>query len=752
MRPLLKIYDNRIFHLANDAVSYILYLLPNGQLGHLYYGPRLDVDEATLTEYTKLESKSGGTVHFSADNTLFTLADQLQEYPVCGTSDFRQGAVAVSQNATPLYLNFTYQGYSVAHEKKRDLCFPRSFAEAGAVDVLTIDLADAAHDLKLQQHYAIFAQGGAVVRWQTLTNTGTAPVTIDRMLSGGLDLPTADYQFVQLSGNWVRERHVKVRPLAQGTTSIESQRGASSHQQNPYVALQAKDGTLRSGDAYGFNLIYSGNFLAQAEVNEWDQTRFMIGIHPDQFAWQLDPSASFSTPEAVLTYSSAGLNGLSQENSAFARDHVMAPKWRDQPRPVVLNSWEAAYFDFDTDMLLKLAAAGKKVGVDTFVLDDGWFGQRDSDRSSLGDWQANKRKFPHGLAQFAQSIRDLGLDFGLWFEPEMVSPDAKLLAAHPDWVVAPPDERRAIARNQYVLDFANPTVVDNLFDQMKQVIDTTKLTYIKWDMNRNITEAFSQYLAKTGRPQGEFFHRYICGVYDLYARLLKAYPDLLIEGCAGGGGRFDLGIMFYSPMIWVSDDTDALERLKIQTGTALAYPLSAMSNHVTAVPNDQLNRTTPLATRFNVALFGSLGYELDLTKESPAVLAAITEQIKTYKKLQPLVLTGRFELLRTLDEGDHNTLAWAMVAADDSQIVLGFYRVLADPDGDAVDRLAIPFADPHARYAISGRDAVVTGSALKHLGLRLPYEFNGPNEAVAELKGDFQSKVLILTKEANDAL
>ncbi|WP_225047777.1 alpha-galactosidase [Lacticaseibacillus kribbianus] len=747
MRPLLNVINDRVFHLANDTVSYILYLLPNNQLGHLYYGPRVTVDEATLAAYTTLESKSGGTVHFDATNTMFTLADQLQEYPVYGTSDFRQGAIAAADGDTPLYLNFTYVGYRESHEKPRDLAFPKSFASDGEVDVLTITLEDAAHGLTLEQHYAIFEDAAAIVRWQTVTNTGTTAVTLTRALSGGLDLPTADYRFVQLSGNWARERHVKTRKLAQGTTAIESQRGASSHQQNPYVALQAEGGTLTTGAAYGFNLIYSGNFQASAEVNEWNQTRFMIGIHPDQFAWRLDPTASFTTPEAVVTYSGAGLSGLSAANADFVRNHVIAPEWRNRKRPVVLNSWEAAYFDFDTEKLLKLAAAGKKVGIDCFVLDDGWFGHRDDDRSSLGDWQVYDKKFPHGIDGFAESIHKLGLQFGLWFEPEMISPRSNLIAAHPDWVVAPPHERRAIGRNQYVLDFANPDVVDNLFAQMTKVIDATHLEYIKWDMNRNITEAYSQYLARICRPQGEFFHRYIGGVYNLYARLLAAYPDLLIEGCAGGGGRFDLGILFYSPQIWVSDDSDAVERLRIQTGTALGYPLSAMSNHVTAVPNGQVQRTTPLDTRFNVALFGTLGYELDLTKEPQAVLDAIAQQITTYKALQPLVLTGRFHFLRTLEDPGHNTVAWALEAADQSRIVFGFYRLLANPDGNAVDRIAIPFADPAARYTISGREGTVTGSALRHLGLRLPYEFNGPNQAVAELAGDFQSKLLILTKE-----
>lgn len=413
-----------------------------------------------------------------------------------------------------------------------------------------------------------------------------------------------------------------------------------------------------------------------------------------------------------------------------------------KPRPVVLNSWEATYFDLNEQKLLHLAKLGRQVGVDCFVLDDGWFGTRDNDLSSLGDWFTNKHKFPDGLGHFAEEIHGLGLQFGLWFEPEMVSPRSQFFKEHPDWVVRPKRGRMSITRHQYVLDFSNPAVVNNIFAQMQRVITETKLDYVKWDLNRSITEAYSPYLAKIGHPQGEFFHRYVQGVYTLYQKLLTAFPHLLIEGCAGGGGRFDLGILFYSPQIWTSDDSDAIERLAIQSGTALAYPLSCMSNHVTAIPNEQVGRSTPLATRFRVAAFGILGYELDLTKLDDAALAAIKNQIAYYHELQPLVLNGDFRLLLPRQSNSQNQVAWLLSDHSRKRLVLGFFRVLADADSRAVQYMKIPVAQPNQRYWVNGHTGPVSGDVLQRVGVRLPIQFNGANRQQAQLIGDYQSALL----------
>lgn len=737
----LQIFDEKYFHLSNDQVSYVIDVLPNGQLGHLYFGPRLDLDKAQLDALAAPVSKSGGTVKFSATDHQFSLADTMQELPVYGTTDYRQGSLALKADQIPLYPDLKYQSYSVTASKPRELAHPGAFGEHA--DGLAITLVDQTWALKVVLHYVLFPDAAAVVRWVTVSNDAARTYTLTRCLSASLDLPDADYSFLHLSGNWARERQVQTQSLAQGTVAVESLHGASSHQQNPFVALVAQPGTLRSGSAYGVNLIYSGNFLASAEVNEWQQTRLMSGIHPSQFEWQLEPDSSFTSPEAVLLYSDQGVNGLAQQAANFTNRHIIAPYWQGRPRPIVVNSWEAAYFDLDTDHLLALAKRGKQIGIDCFVLDDGWFGRRDADDSSLGDWSVDRRKFPRGLKAFADAIHQIGMQFGLWFEPEMVSPGTTMIKQHPDWVVGPPQGRRSIGRHQYVLDFANPAVVDNVFAQMMKVIDETQLDYIKWDMNRDITEAYSAYLAAARRPQGEFFHRYICGVYALYAKLLKARPHLLIEGCAGGGGRFDLGILFYSPQVWVSDDSDAVERLKIQLGTSLGYPLSAMSNHVTSVPNGQVGRTTPLSMRYHVATFGVLGYELDLMKLSTEDLAALKAQVDQYRQEQQLVLNGQFELLPpTLD--NQNEYAWAVVNANRSEALVGFFRVLATPGQTVADRLKLPFLDPAKRYRIAGQTTVFAESVLRHVGVPLPVQFNGVNADTAKFSGDYQSCLLHL--------
>ncbi|KFK47223.1 alpha-galactosidase [Lacticaseibacillus rhamnosus] len=738
---MIDVTDDHAFHLYNQKISYICALLPNGQLGHLYFGPRLSLTTADLTYLSQGSSPFAWMANFSDDQP-FALGDAQQEYPVYGTGDFRQGSLSVTQADAPVYPNFVFKDYQVSHTKMRDLHHPTSFGNPALTDVLTIHLEDETAQLLLTLQYTIFSDSATVVRAATLTNQGAEPVMIERMLSGALNLPQGRYDVVHLSGNWAKERHIQTQPLTQGTFSVESLRGASSHEQNPFVALHAAGQPFAVGDAYGANLVYSGNFLDSIEVNEWDQTRLLAGIHPASFSWRLDPKTSFTTPEVVLSFSSAGLAGLSQANQRFVARHIIDPQWRQKPRPVVLNSWEATYFDLNEQKLLHLAKLGRQLGVDCFVLDDGWFGTRDNDLSSLGDWFTNKHKFPDGLGHFAEEIHSLGLQFGLWFEPEMVSPRSQFFQEHPDWVVRPKRGRMSITRHQYVLDFSNPTVVNNIFAQMQRVITETKLDYVKWDLNRSITEAYSPYLAKIGHPQGEFFHRYVQGVYTLYQKLLTAFPHLLIEGRAGGGGRFDLGILFYSPQIWTSDDSDAIERLAIQSGTALAYPLSCMSNHVTAIPNEQVGRSTPLATRFRVAAFGILGYELDLTKLDEAALAAIKNQIAYYHELQPLVLNGDFRLLLPRQSNSQNQVAWLLSDHSRKRLVLGFFRVLADADSRAVQYMKIPVAQPNQRYWVNGHTGPVSGDVLQRVGVRLPIQFNGANRQQAQLIGDYQSALL----------
>ncbi len=733
---MIEIINDQYFHLRNDQVSYLFYVMKNQQLGHLYYGADLGkLTEADLAYVMERNNKSAGTVKFYQDDSFFTLSDRLQEYPVYGSTDFKEGAIEVFKGETPLYLDFHYQDYQVVKEKKRELAFPSSYAEQGEAETLTLRLLDANHQLELQLNYTIFKESSAIVRSQEIRNLGEESVTIQKMLSGVLEIPNANYDFLHLSGAWLKERHLNRQGITQGTVSVGSLKGASGHQHNPFIALQEKGGTLSTGQVYGVNLVYSGNFISQAELDEWDNLRVMSGIHSQHFSWDLKAQACFKTPEAVFVYSSQGLNGMAQSFSRFIEQHIIDRQWLTKPRPIVFNNWEATYFDFNHDSLIELATTGKELGMECFVLDDGWFGQRNTDRGSLGDWYDDRQKFPQGIGAFAQDIHNLGLELGIWFEPEMISPNSQLYQAHPDWVVRHPYERYSVGRGQYVLDFANPAVVEGIYQQMKSIILETKLSYIKWDMNRNITEAYSEYLNSQGISQTEFFHRYITGVYQLYHKILSDFPEVLIEGCAGGGGRYDLGILFYSPQIWPSDDSDAVERLSIQSGTLLAYPLSTFSNHVSASPNHQVQRVTSLEMRHDVALFGPTGYELDLHDLSESEKASIKTQISFYREHRQLLTHGTFCQLM---EAGHNEVAWGVSDAQEQEAVIGFYRLLGKPNGAAVDYLPIPFVSEEKIYQINGQEKV-SGRFLKHIGLKKPYQFNGANHDQAQLIGDFQS-------------
>lgn len=734
---MIEQLDDRVFHLHNEAISYILHVMENGQLEQLYYGAALgDLTTTELTYLINKANKSAGTVKFFKDGRDFTLTDHFQAYPVYGSTDFKEGAIELTYQQEFLYPDFTFQSSQIHTGKARKLAVPATYGKDA--QTLQIMLQDQERQLKLILNYTIFEDSSAIIQNQELINLGNKTIMIDKMLSGVLHLPTSDYQFTHLSGAWLKERHEKRRKLEQGTVAIGSLKGASSHQHNPFVAFIHEDATLNEGNAYAMNFIYSGNFLAQAEVDEWQHTRGMLGIHPSHFSWELGKNERFVTPEAVLLFSNRGTNGLSVAMGEFVENHIIDQKWKRKPRPIVFNNWEATYFDFDEEKLIELAKSGKELGMECFVVDDGWFGKRDSDRSSLGDWSVDDRKFPSGIASFAKKIHQLGLQLGIWFEPEMISPDSELYQNHPEWVVKHPYERFSMGRGQYVLDFANPLVVDAIYEQMKKVILATKLDYIKWDMNRNITEAYSNYLSDTQRNQGEFFHRYILGVYDLYTKILTDFPDILIEGCAGGGGRYDLGILFYSPQIWPSDDSDAVERLTIQSGTLLGYPLSSFSNHVSASPNHQVLRETSLKFRQDVAIFGPLGYELDLHQLSEEE----KEQIKTttafYKKHRELLTFGEFiQFVPTYPIP--NTVCWGVFNQEKTEAIIGWYQKLALANPSAQEFQQIPHLIADLTYQIG--DQQLSGRFLEQIGVRKPYAFNGANHGTYQVGGDFQSAI-----------
>ncbi|HEY7589564.1 MAG TPA: alpha-galactosidase, partial [Candidatus Limnocylindrales bacterium] len=529
-----------------------------------------------------------------------------------------------------------------------------------------------------------------------------------------------------------------------------SLRGASSHHHTPFLVLRRPATTEDRGEAIGFSLVYSGNFLAEAEVDPFGTTRVRVGIHPEGFAWTLGPAEELATPEAVIVHSADGLGALSDHYHELYRRRLARGAWRDRDRPVLVNNWEGTYFDFTEDRLIAIAEVARDLGLEVFVLDDGWFGARDDDTTSLGDWFVNERKLPNGLDGLARRIEALGLRFGLWIEPEMVSARSRLFDAHPDWAIGVAGRPRTESRNQLVLDMSRAEVVDHLFDRLSDVLRGAPISYVKWDMNRNITEPWSA--ALPADRQGELFHRYILGVYELYRRLTAAFPEILFESCAGGGGRFDPGMLGFAPQAWTSDNTDAIERLSIQWGTSLAYPLSSMSAHVSAVPNHQVGRITPLSTRAAVAFFGVFGYELDLTRLSDDEREEVAGQVAFYKEHRDVFQRGRFIRLHGPFDGDGNEVAWMAVAADRGRAVVGWYQVLNRPlPGPA--RLRLRGLDPARRYAVSdwpGHDDGVSrantgvrgGDELMQAGLSLGLE---RFEAVG--RGDFSARLFVLDGE-----
>ena len=577
--------------------------------------------------------------------------------------------------------------------------------------------------------YTAFEGLDAITRRVTVTNRGAAPCTVKRLFSASLDFPREGYDLVQLCGGWADERHVERRPLSRAVTCVQSGRGISSHEHNPFIALCSPEATEYSGDVYGFNLVYSGSFAAVAEVDNQPSVRVLMGLNPENFSWRLEPGERFETPEAVLVYSGEGFSAMSHTYHDLYRNHLCRGQWKNKSRPVLINNWEATYFDFNREKLLALAKEAADVGIELFVLDDGWFGHRDADDCSLGDWVVNTEKLGGSLADLAEDIHRLGMQFGLWFEPEMISPDSDLYRAHPDWCLHCGGRLRSTMRHQLVLDMSREDVVNYVIQAVSDILSSCPIDYVKWDMNRSLSEVGSALLPP--ERQGEVYHRYMLGVYRIMETLTSRFPHVLFEGCASGGGRFDPGILYYMPQIWTSDNTDAVERLKIQYGTSLAYPLSCMSAHVSTCPNHQVGRTTPLATRFHAALTGSFGYELDLCSMSPEEKEAVKAQIVEYHRYQEILTKGRF--YRLLDPADNAYCAWMTVSEGREEALVCYFKILSDNKRLPLS-LRLRGLDPERRYRDSRTGEIYSGVTLMNAGLPLP-----------GLWGDFQSCIMHLT-------
>ncbi|HHZ18556.1 MAG TPA: alpha-galactosidase [Acholeplasmataceae bacterium] len=772
---MIKVRNNH-FLLETKNTVYILHYNEAGLLIHDYYGKKIPV-----RDFASLEMKTGGgfgsAVLYEGRDRQYVGQFELEaSFP--GVGDFREPLIALFHPETGHYCNFKYVGHELTDEAVGPL--PASY---GADGVLRVDLCDAVLGLQLEIYYKVFAEADVISRYVRLVNESGCNLTIERMFSLQIDLRDADYVMMTFEGDWAKERHVVEKELVSGIYVNDAKTGASSNIRNPLVILRRKNCDEHMGSCFGFNLVYSGNHKTTVEVTPRQTTRLLSGINDYAFNYTLPAGGTFIAPEAVMTYSDRGLNLLSQNFHAFVNNHIIRGKYKNQERPVLLNTWEASYFNFDKKQLLKLARTAKEAGIELFVLDDGWFGRRNDDTSSLGDWDVNTKKLPGGLAGLARKINELGMDFGLWVEPEMVNEDSDLYRAHPDWAVRIPGRKPALGRNQLVLDLTNPTVCDYLIEKMSEVFSSCKLKYVKWDYNRNITDMHGKTLAN----QGEFFHRYIMGLYRVMAALTERFPDILFEGCASGGNRFDLGILCFFPQIWTSDNTDYLERIYIQRGTSYGYPLSAITNHVSSVPNHQTLRVTPLSSRFNLACFGNLGYELDLTALDAKGLATIKKQIAFYKANRRLFQYGTFYRANEFIDKSHATY-WYVVDANKDKAVVGHFQELLHP-AVREDVICVDGLEEEALYRFTGKPErinikifgslinyilpfkvkldgnihnlisrlyrpktgaesyLVYGSALKHAGVRLNQQFMGTGfGSGVRVMGDFGSRLYMIEK------
>ncbi len=669
--PIIYHTSSKEFHIYNRQISYIIEIMENGQLGNLYYGKHLKDRES----FTYLHQEMPRPLSAFAADAPSTLCLQYtkQEYPSYGTGDFRYGACTIEQKNGSRITKFEYATHSIYEGKKKIEPLPATYVEnKKEATSIEIRLYDKVIDTDLILTYTIYEELPVITRHARYIHKGEQPIILQNAMSVCIDLPDKEYDMIQLSGAWARERYIKTRPLEQGVQSIYSMRGASSAEHNPFLALKRKNTTEEEGEIYGFSLVYSGSFLGQIEVCSHDTTRVMMGIHPETFSWKLQQNECFQTPEAVMVYSASGMNRMSQTYHTLFRNRLVRGYWRDKERPVLLNNWEATYMDFSEYDILRIAAKAKEAGVELFVLDDGWFGTRNDDNQGLGDWYVNHKKLPNGIAGLSRNVEELGMKFGLWIEPEMVNKDSDLYRAHPDWIISAPERFESPSRQQYVLDYSRKEVVDYIYKMLDNVISESAISYIKWDMNRYITECYSR--AAESCEQGKVMHRYILGVYDLYTRLTTKYPEILFESCSSGGARFDPGMLYFAPQTWCSDDTDASERLKIQYGTSLVYPISTMGAHVSAVPNHQLDRVTPISTRANVAFFGAFGYELDLNQLSKEEMQAVKEQIAYYKQYRKLIQQGVF--YRIISPFENSDTAWIVVSEDRSEAIAAYYQQL----------------------------------------------------------------------------
>ena len=711
--------NQKSFYLGAGKASYVLHVDEDGRLLNQHWGARVPdgAIQPDLSHYPTLASFDPRT------NAL------PWELPTRGSGWYGEPAVAATNAKGDDMVQLTYVSHAIYMGKNRLPGLPATFARReGDAETLEIELMDRLTGLRVTAVYGVFERTGAITRSLRLKNESGEDMQINGVLSASAPVHGSGYDVIHLKGAWARERHVMRQTQGEGEYRIFSQRGASGHEANPFLALCEKSATEFSGEVWAVSLVYSGSFEALSYVNNTENSRLSIGMNPDVFTWKLEPGETFVSPEAAMVYSPDGLNGMSHAFHRLYSENLMRSKWFERDRPILINNWEATYFNFNEEKILQIARRAKELGVEMLVLDDGWFGKRNTDNCSLGDWVVNPEKLPGGLNGLSDRLHDLGLKFGLWFEPEMISPDSDLYRAHPDWCLHLDGRARVEMRNQLILDLSRKEVQDYIIESVSAVLESARIEYVKWDMNRNMTEPFSG--AQTPERQKETQHRYMLGLYRVLEEITARFPEILFESCSGGGGRFDPGMLYYMPQTWTSDDSDAVERMFIQYGTSFVYPPCAMGAHVSAVPNHQTGRTTAMQTRGDVALGGNFGFELDLSQLSDADAETVRRLIEREKQVRTLVRTGEFT--RLLSPFDHPYAAWQFRARDNSEALICAYRLMTRP------------ATPHLLLRASGLDEsavymdddgnTCSGAALTRYGLWL------------HLPGDFTSKVIHLRR------
>ncbi len=698
------IKNGKTIHLQGKNISYVIFENDEGDLLHFHFGKKL-----ADRDYSLMTSEWAEEWGFATNEV--PLDVYAQEYPSYGHSDLRNPSYQIINKYGNAVSQMKVTEYKIHHGTTADVCgMPCLFKGSQSADTLEVILYDSAVDFEVHLYYTVFDEYDIIARNALLVNKSDTPIEIMSAYSASLDLPIGDYDMIHFAGAWGREREMIRTPLQLGVkVEAENARGGSGHQMNPFAMICSRDADETHGEVYGLSLIYSGNHSTAAKIDQFGGLRVLQGINPFCFKWDLKQNKSFYTPQSVICYSGEGFGKMSREYHDVYRNNLMRSEFTKKPRPILINNWEGTYFDFTEEKLLSMAKRAKEAGIELFVLDDGWFGKRNNDRSSLGDWTVNTEKLPSGIDGLAKKINDIGLKFGLWFEPEMISPDSELYRKHPNWAVKVNERNPVEIRHQLILDLSRDEVCDYVINAVSNILKTANIEYVKWDMNRQMTDMM----------RGGYNHEYTLGYYKVMSAITEAFPNVLFEGCSAGGGRFDSGVLAYMPQIWTSDNSDAVSRLKIQYSTSMCYPVYSISSHVTASPNHQVGRITALKARGDVAYMGTFGYELDITKASNTEFEEIKQQIEFEKQIRPLMCDGDLYRLQNLYEG--NYCSWEIISKDKKQVFVFASRVLAVAQSKN-PRLKLQGLDYGKQYRDTQTGEIYGGDFLMHRGIKINYK------------------------------